>query len=562
MKGLFSSAKKAITSSRKRSQVIPDPGTSSINGDGSFANGSSRNGKALIMSVIEMMNKEYQNHPLYEKFKKQGLASYQKGGKGYPNNTWNTVLGIYGDFFQVDTSNLHIASLALAAFKARLEGKYVPPIPEPDHAYINSLRDDSINFMTPNNQVDGAGVISPGTPLPNNTPPPRTRRALQMDTGKKPGPKPSDLLEEQKEDGGGDGGDGGDAPRLEGPAVGDAAHLNNGDRLDNEAPARRDTLKRIEGQIMTMAMNKNSAGGDSTLKAAGDSGMGNALNYDFIRGEGGGKYSGPGQDILAGDQITNKQADANRAKDKPDGTGVEVSGVGQNQEYTQADLEARLSQKGSDKILDPVTYDHGRASLRSQFLLGGEDAVRKTARERMEMDVQFDMFDFVPEGYGLGSHNKMFIQEQNHDRLIRYAEPMFEPRPKDGSELTNDQFDPRLMNQMNNTNAYLIKQMNELSSMGETAKRQKVASVNTLADDNNSIRSSKGLRGSGPSPFEPVIRTRSPWIPTTEPAGVDMRRQLKSIFNTQREPQRHVEYNPHNGMPTLDRRNAMQIILP
>lgn len=353
------------------------------------------------------------------------------------------------------------------------------------------------------------------------------------------------------------------SPSISGPSHGGAGSLSSGSSIkdDDHEGEKEEEAKKTEKVIIDKAMNKDSEGGDSNLKAAGDSGMGNPLNYDFIRGEGRGST---GQNVLAGDQTTNKMADNERTKEERKGDDpMAKNAYGQNQQLTQKDLIARIKDNaGSDKILDPVTYDHGRASLRPQFLLGGEDAVRKTAREKMEMDAQFDMFDFVPEGFGLGSHNKMFIQEQNRDRLIRYAEPMFEPRPKDGSELTNDQFDARLMPQMTNTQNYLIRQMNEMSEMGETVKRQKVSSMNTLADDNNSIRSSKGLRGRNPSPFEPVIQTRSQWIPTIEPAGVNMKRQLKSIFNTQRAPQRHVEYNPHNGMQTLDRRRAMEIILP
>jgi len=349
--------------------------------------------------------------------------------------------------------------------------------------------------------------------------------------------------------------------RTAGPGTEGAATFAGNGLSDDHDKAKDEAAKSMDKEIMANAMNKEGdGGGDSNLKAAGDTGLGNAMKYDFIRAEGRGST---GQDILAGDQTTNKQAGNRQTAAEVSGTDpLAKNGVGQNQILTHKMLTDRLDQRGSDKILDPVTYDHGRASLRPQFLLGGEDAVRRTAREKMEMDAQFDMFDFVPEGFGLGAHNKMFIQEQNRDRLIRYAEPLPTPRPKDGSELTNDQFDARLMPVIHNIPEYIASMMNEMSSKNERVKRQKVASVNTLADDNNTHMSSKGLRGRKPSPFEPVIQTRSQWIPTHEPAGVDMKRQLKGFFNTQRTPQRHIEYNPHNGMPTLGKRRAMEIILP
>lgn len=314
-----------------------------------------------------------------------------------------------------------------------------------------------------------------------------------------------------------------------------------------------------EEVVLTAATNM--AGDDkSNEKAAGDSGLGNGMKFDFITGTGRGK---PGQVIQRGDQRALykekkriEDADEKAADGKNNTVGLNLT--------KPEEFAALQPQSGGDKILDPVVLDTGRASLRPQFLLGGEDAVRKTGRERMEMDVQFDMFDYVPDGFGLGAHNKMFVQEKNHERLIRYREPLYAPRREDGSEYIAVAFDERLEAAMKPSGVtnWMKRTGGEMASLGSAIKKQKVASVDTLADDNNVQRSSKGLRGRKPSPFETVINTKSPWIPTVEPAGVFMKRQLKSVFNTQRTPQANVEQNPNNGGPTLSRKEAMAIILP
>lgn len=560
------------TPASKSSPLTPlIPGSASVTDKGRVVN-KGRSGSSLVgMLAAEIEAQKDFNQKAYELWKKgyHKQARYKKkeGKKGsldfdYSAQVIMDAIAGVGEDAHVDISALGVTdneSVMRIVRKALKENDRAIDEAEAKH-------DDGITSggdRTPPHIIDPmdfpalsgisalSHLVSSASSTPRTSVSSSSSRASSRSSSRAPSPAPDEDGEDDIS-----GGASGGAASMAG-AVDELAGGGDG----GGEKAKEEVMKKTEKEILDKAMNRGSEGGDSNLKAAGDSGMGNPLNYDFIRAEGRAKSTG--QNILSGAQTSNKVAEANRSKaEREDENGLAVNTQGQNQQLTMEDLTKRLELKGSDKILDPVTYDHGRASLRPQFLLGGEDAVRKTAREKMEMDAQFDMFDFVPEGFGLGAHNKMFIQEKNHDRLIRYAEPMYEPRAKDGSEYTNDQFDPRLMPQIDNSHRYLIRKMNDISEMSESAKRQKVASVDTLADDNNAIKSSKGLRGRKPSPFEPVIRTRSPWIPTTEPAGVNMKRQLKSIFNTQRTPQRHVEYNPHNGMPTLDKRRAMEIILP
>ena len=291
-------------------------------------------------------------------------------------------------------------------------------------------------------------------------------------------------------------------------------------------------------------------------------GLGDASRFDFITAEGVDAFGkNPGQSIQPGsrkayDDLNNKRQKTGENEKAPDLNA-------RLKEYKEAEAQ---SAKDSDLILDPVSYDQGRTSMRPQFIIGGEDHVRMTGVERMKMDVQFDVFDFVPEGYGLGAHNKLFIHEKGHERGVRFAEPLFDPRMPDGRE--NGIFTGEPMYQFDTPYTHsgilgvMASEMNDMSNMASAVKRQKVRSVDTLADDNNNLPSAKGLTGRKPSPFEPVIMTRSPFIPTVDPAGCDMKRQLKGIFNTQRTPMKMTEYNPNNGFPTMSKSMTANIILP
>lgn len=339
---------------------------------------------------------------------------------------------------------------------------------------------------------------------------------------------------------------------------------------DSHESSIRNDLESVETEVVQQGLNQMGQRGQNVVgRAAGDSGLGNAMKYDFVTAEGTGRMTSkgknPGQVIQKGDQLgqRKRQGDDDPRKD-PDAPDPDENIFGKNLTTNIDLLELQAKTAGSDKILDPIVYDSGRTSLRPQFLIGGEDKVRKTGEERMKMDVQFDMFDYVPEGFGLGAHNKMYVQEKNHDRLIRYNEPLYHPRWPDGAEITDRVFDDRLKTPTTaaEITSYMASEMIKAGRENQRVAKQQVRSVDSLADDNNTLPSNKGLRGHKPSPFEPVIRTASPWIPTTEPAGVNMRRQLKSMFNTQRTPQKPNEYNPNNGMATLDRKRAQEIILP
>jgi hypothetical protein len=84
-------------------------------------------------------------------------------------------------------------------------------------------------------------------------------------------------------------------------------------------------------------------------------------------------------------------------------------------------------------------------------------------------------------------------------------------------------------------------------------------SINTLADDNNNIKSSKGLKSFKPSPFEPVIHNHDPFVPIREPAGAFTHRAFKRVENPQRQPLKPTEYNPFNSIPHKPAKRSLSI---
>ena len=313
--------------------------------------------------------------------------------------------------------------------------------------------------------------------------------------------------------------------------------------------------------------NQSAMAGKIDGMAAGTGGLGGEVAYAF----------GPAIDVSNAAQAKaqekatmDRQADGKNdgEKDVTRGTGGQnIKGtVTDYMDETLREMKDANANQG-DSIVDPKTLDHGRPSLRPQFVQGGEEQVRKTGAERMEMDVQFDMFDFVPEGHGLGATNKMYVQEKNRERMIRFAEPLAMPAKSDGAENgLHPENDQRLNNEHEAGGGAVIREMRhnveDAMNMVAAVSALGTKSADSLADDNNRIMSSKGLRARKPSPFNFQIENHSPFLPVFEPAGCNMKRKFRSIFDPMREPMHMKAYNPYNGIPTLSKRRALAINLP
>ena len=226
----------------------------------------------------------------------------------------------------------------------------------------------------------------------------------------------------------------------------------------------------------------------------------------------------------------------------------------------EAFLEAVKAAQEGDEILDPVTFDHGQPSLRPQFLVGGAETLRMAGEEKMKQDAMFDMFSWVPEGFSLGASNSMFLKEKAHEANIRYREPLFVPRAEDGPVGGLGESGMNEVKNAGDVNAELARVRRAVFAALNEYKRTR--SVDSLPDDNNAQKSSKGLKAKGYGPLLPVIDTHSPFVPVREPAGVHMKRKFKSLFNTQNFPLRPREYNPNNGFPTLKKQKALEVVLP
>lgn len=336
-------------------------------------------------------------------------------------------------------------------------------------------------------------------------------------------------------------------------------------------------LQRIQDAVEQQVVNASGRDEDATGRpegvAAGTSSLGNPMQYDFVtatgRGSGGGggtndinmHVGGQPDEKSARDAFKLRAGENINALDK-DGDRKVEGGITEFLDKLNASAKDKYD---GDEILGPKTLDRSRASMRPEYRQGGSQNLERSPAERIAMDVNFDMFDFVPDGFGLGDDNKMFVMEQGRDKNVVYREPMYLPRRPDdiennGIEPVDKRLDtPKKPSQIVGK---LIQTMEEAALQMRTHLQQGVKSVQALPGDNVNEKSSKGLKANEPSPFEFVINNNSPFIPVYDPAGVNMKRKFKSLYSAQRFPMRPTEYNPNNGFPTLSKRRAMEIILP
>jgi hypothetical protein len=208
------------------------------------------------------------------------------------------------------------------------------------------------------------------------------------------------------------------------------------------------------------------------------------------------------------------------------------------------------------RILDPAPHDPVDVALRARFPIGGEQILKISQDKQIMQDVQFDLFSWVPEGFGNGETNKLFLLDQLHEKKIKFMDPMSMPRRDSGplgavfpvcSQFSETRTPDDITSFLNHKKRKLEDAFNTFTPM--------TLSVQSLGNDNNFLVGSKGLPSKPPNPFQQIIQTHGPMIPIKDPAGFEMdifgKQGLKSIFNTQNNP-RSYNIDPMNGVPTMD----------
>jgi hypothetical protein len=231
-----------------------------------------------------------------------------------------------------------------------------------------------------------------------------------------------------------------------------------------------------------------------------------------------------------------------------------------------------LDEKG-DITFNEKTGDHVRPEKDSQnrsvdamrplYGMAGSGAVIPPSMEQIRSDLEFDLFSVVPDGYGLGSNNKMFIQERIRDEKLIGAGRLYLPRPWDGPTGGIDTQPPEFQNVM--TPSVIKKfQRRSLDDALERAKARRAlppgSSLNVLGDDvgYQHAVSDRGLKRSSLSVFEPVIVLTKPWEPVNIPIGavLSAKRQFRREFDAMRYPDHFTPHMNMSGGPTEKRRRV------
>lgn len=223
----------------------------------------------------------------------------------------------------------------------------------------------------------------------------------------------------------------------------------------------------------------------------------------------------------------------------------------------------------TEKLLDgPDSTQNVFDTLRMNYGQAQAADVLPDRRTALASDIKFDMFDYVSPGFGNGEANKLFQLEQSHADNIRYGGKLMEQTyigPINGVAVPPWQLQraiPRSYIEMNDAaNAFeKTAEMDARFSAEMTGQ-----STNVLGDDvgYKYSMSSKSLPRKQMSVFEPAIRTDFEWSNVQTPIGVDLnRKRFRLETDAQRYPRHLAPSLRQMGGPTLQRRRALEVILP
>ena len=230
--------------------------------------------------------------------------------------------------------------------------------------------------------------------------------------------------------------------------------------------------------------------------------------------------------------------------------------------------ETPLTDNVGNRELGLQVLDESTATLRPLYGVGGGAQVIPPVNEQIRSDIEFDLFNLVQPGHGLGSDNKMFLYQQAREDLIRFKRPLYTPNVWLGPsnyqhplpwQWQNVKAEGDVRGSLKMMNDSIRKIANLVDRMGE---RTTEVLGRDVGESPASI-SSSGLRRDANSPFEPVIQNRHNWTPILDPVGKDLdaQRGYKRLFSALRDPDA-VETQVRNGGPTLRKRRALEVILP
>ena len=226
-----------------------------------------------------------------------------------------------------------------------------------------------------------------------------------------------------------------------------------------------------------------------------------------------------------------------------------------DRQYVELDPKTENGNSVGDKFNFEGT-NKSSTTLRAQYLLPGSEDLVPTEKDQLEADVEFDLFSVINPGFGLGQANKLHVENEARQEKIRFAGPLFTPSADIGPEMGAHPVRPELRRVQPTSiqrQGYdrLIRRRDAISAYLRSLPGG--ASSMVLPDDNNQLRSSKGLKRRFPSPLLPIVDTHHYWSPVKEQPGISLNnnRKFRRFYDPLRIPRNRTPYEPLGGGPTL-----------
>lgn len=203
-------------------------------------------------------------------------------------------------------------------------------------------------------------------------------------------------------------------------------------------------------------------------------------------------------------------------------------------EYKPLEINA-LTDHTPDNL--PQILEREQNILRAHFDTATAADVTPTPQRQLQSDMLFDMFSVVPPGYGLGSRNKLFVENEQRDEFLRFRNNFFiraDQGAPTGIVPVPWYFQDTLPVEV--LQDYVRKQKETLSNTILAASTTVGRTVGALPADVDSTKSSRGLLR--PLSFlRPVIENDAPLTPTIDPAGVYLNgRTFRHLYSPWRSP--------------------------
>jgi len=221
-----------------------------------------------------------------------------------------------------------------------------------------------------------------------------------------------------------------------------------------------------------------------------------------------------------------------------------------------------------NRELGLTVQDESTATLRPLYGIAGAADHIPSVDEQLRSDIEFDLFNVVQPGHGLGSDNKMFLYQQARDNVIRYRQPMYTPNQYLGPSnyqhpLPWQWQNVKAVSDVTKSLAQVTERIRKVAALVDRMGEKTTEAFGRDVGEAPASISSSGLKRDKNSPFEPVIQLRHAWSPILDPVGkdLDQRRGYKRLFSALRDPDT-IENQVRNGGPTLSKRRALEVILP